>query len=225
MFSPSKTHTRSLNSHPNLRTRGSVSVTIDSNIGRNTTVIASFASLSWSSSLLKVFPRKSSSICFSFSSFSDAFEVSFELLRRSTAASVAQEDVLRSFAISLISTLSLSAFYRVSRKRERTENDAFYEKSERQRRTPLLLCLLCLVFFFFPQERERERATCAGKLRQTVPEHVLHRKMTKEEPAGAKEIATLKRIRMILRIKRNTEADGRGGRNVRILRVHERRVV
>ena len=110
MFSPSKTHTRSLSSHPNLRTRGSVSVTIDSNIGRNTTVIASFASLSWSSSLLKVFPRKSSSICFSFSSFSDAFEVSFELLRRSTAASVAQEDVLRSVRHrSDFNALSLSA--------------------------------------------------------------------------------------------------------------------
>ena len=42
------------------------------------------------------------------------------------------------------------------------------------------------------KERERERATCAGKLRQTVTEHVL-RKMTKEEAAGAKEIAVEKK--------------------------------
>ena len=42
----------------------------------------------------------------------------------------------------------------------------------------------------FPEEgreRERECNTCAGKLRQTVTEHVL-RKMTKEEAAKAKEI-------------------------------------
>jgi hypothetical protein len=52
------------------------------------------------------------------------FEVSFELLRRSTAASVAQEDVLRaSFAIALISTLSsLSALsYRVSPQKKRED--------------------------------------------------------------------------------------------------------
>jgi hypothetical protein len=39
------------------------------------------------------------------------FEVSFELLRRSTAASVAQEDVLRSVRhLSDFNALSLSAF-------------------------------------------------------------------------------------------------------------------
>ena len=42
------------------------------------------------------------------------------------------------------------------------------------------------------KERERESATCAGKLRQTLTEHLL-RKMTKEEAAGAKEIAVEKK--------------------------------
>ena len=59
-------------------------------------------------------------------------------------------------------------------------------KERRGRETLSSLSSLCL-----PgrrKERERECNTCAGKLRQTVTEHVLHRKMTKEEAAKAKEI-------------------------------------
>ena len=88
------------------------------------------------------------------------FEVSFELLRRSTAASVAQEDVLRSsFAIALISTLSLSlrrCIASLRRKSGRTENDYAFKRAERQRDS-----LFFVVVFFFPKEgkRERESAT------------------------------------------------------------------